>query len=635
MKDKHVDTILKLEESHQAILMNAMLKYMKSDTKSDIQFESELFETFNQAKNKVDDPGITGYIRKLENENEELIAKLNEITEKCNGLTISNKELQNELMRKVRIADPIVEAHNTREEELENAITTLNSQLNSVKGELEIQKKEFDEQKVKLQDEIFIANQKVLKLSGLEKLVEQQREQIEALQVMTEKETNAETKIEVYEVKIQELEKSKKEIIDECKKLTSDLYAERNEYKEIIENNKKIVDKLKKMELELVTTEDKKTYWEKRAKEAETKLHVLQEENDTLRLSATAGSLLSHEQELKYIRRIEKLEEQVELLVENNSSKLAAKVGELEGELEAVTTAKNKKEQELLLLIKQYNEVQKDHTDVLEQLECYKLDKSATIDMTREYVKVKKDKDALLKAIDDMNEQMNNLEKIKKECNELKSESKQTKEKHERLIKEKEELEQKMKGKNEESMELEKTIVRLEEKISILQEERKKTERLIKDVIQQSDSEREKRISEDVKDIEERYQTSLKLRDDEINSLKGKLKEQDVKVKRLTTKYDKEIKDLNDKLEQERKIAKEGILELSEMNKQQEAIFSTSIKEIEVAMNQLIQEKRNKSAMNIKSGLDKGPRLMHSRVESEFNFDPFPSHHSFMKDKDT
>eukprot|EP00826_Nyctotherus_ovalis_P049236 TRINITY_DN5923_c0_g3_i2.p1 TRINITY_DN5923_c0_g3~~TRINITY_DN5923_c0_g3_i2.p1 ORF type:complete len:583 (-),score=237.80 TRINITY_DN5923_c0_g3_i2:204-1952(-) len=485
VKEMHVDTILNLGETQQAILMDVMLKYVKPDNKAAMQFDPELAEPF---QTKEADSGLVAYITKLENENKELAAKLGEVTEKYSALTASNKQLQDEFMRKIRVADPIAEVHSAREEELENEASALKSQLNSVKGELETQRKEFEEQKVKLKDEIFIANQKVLKLSGLEKLVEQQREQIESLQVMTEEKTSAETKVEACEMKIQELEKSKKEIIDECKKLTSDFCAEKNEYKEIVKNGKKVAEKLKKMELELVTAEDKKSYWEKRTKEAEEKLRVMQEENDTLRLSATAGNLLSHEQELKYIKRIEKLEEQVELLVENSSSKLAAKVGELEEQLETTTTAKNKNEQEFLLLTKQHDELQKEHNDALEQLECYKLDKSSTIDMTQEYVKVKKDKDALMRAVDDMSKQMAGLEGLKRQLAEATAESRGMREKYERLRKEKEGAEQQMREKADKNMELEKSVVRLEEKISILQEERKKTEQLIKNVIQQSDS---------------------------------------------------------------------------------------------------------------------------------------------------
>lgn len=132
-----------------------------------------------------------------------------------------------------------------------------------------------------------------------------------------------------------------------------------------------------------------------------------------------------------------------------------------------------------------------------------------------------------------------------------------------------------------------------------------------------------------MKEVEERYQASLKAKEKEISSLKAKLKEEEEKAKTIVMKCSKEVKDLSDELEQERKVAKEGILELSEMNRQQEKMFSTSIKEIEAVMNQLIQEKRNKSAISMKRVFDKGgpDKILHSREESDFNFDPFPSHH--------
>eukprot|EP01022_Parablepharisma_sp_SALTPOND_P011387 TRINITY_DN1474_c0_g1_i1.p1 TRINITY_DN1474_c0_g1~~TRINITY_DN1474_c0_g1_i1.p1 ORF type:complete len:668 (-),score=162.10 TRINITY_DN1474_c0_g1_i1:48-2051(-) len=595
--------------------MDIMLKYMKCEEtrKSILTLEGELIESMQQQlKDKeLDRLSALEHVAKLEVENKELSKTLLEFDQKCKNCEKENQQLRvlmEDLAKKTAIAEPIIETDNTREKELENEVNNLLKQLNTAENELKTQKKVYEEEKARMQDELFIATQKAMKLSGLEKLVEQQRNQIETLKAVQEEQKNAVNKLELYEIKIQELEKNKKALVDECKKVASQLYSEKNENKTALENAKKARQKVAQMEEDIVALEEKKKYWEQRARQAEEKLKTATEENDTLRLSTSAGNLLTQEQELKYKQKIERLEEQITLMSENSNMKLATKVSDLEGKLDATIKAKNNAEQELVLLNQQHEELQKEHRKVLEELESYKMDKSATIDLTKEYQRIKKDRDTLLEIAAKTQDISAKFEALKKNHEKLEIEHKVTQEKLEQTLKERAEFGQQAKERKETNLDLEKKVARLEEKISILQEERKKSEAFVKEVMQRSDQvrfqirkkqEREKRITEEVKKEKERLEAAFGKKEDELRTLRLKVVNLQESEKALKAKYNKEIEVLTGQLEQEREVAKKGLAELSEMSKRQEKLFSSSIYEIEEFMNQLIIEKKGKSSTNV------------------------------------
>lgn len=64
-------------------------------------------------------------------------------------------------------------------------------------------------------------------------------------------------------------------------------------------------------------------------------------------------------------------------------------------------------------------------------------------------------------------------------------------------------------------------------------------------------------------------------------------------------KYNEKVEDMRKELEKERTTAKKGLLELAEISKRQEAMFSSSMVEIENFMNKLIEDKKLKTSTKL------------------------------------
>ncbi len=497
-KETFIDPILKLEESQQGILMNIMLKYVRSEEgrKSIMHLDSEVLESVQQQlKDKESDRlSILDQVAKLELENKEQSRTVAEMEKKLKASEHENQrlrglieELEKKGVAEQFVAGPVDESTPAHFRELEGEIAKLQKQLDQANEETKAREKTGAEEATKLRDELYMAQQRIAKLAATEKIVEQQRKQIETLESTQSEQMGLAGKVEAYEIKIQEIERNRKQLADEYTKLSTRFYEEVNRGKSNAEELHRVGTKISKMEEDMRGVEEKQRYWEQRAKDSEEKLKSATEENDSLRLTTSAGNLLSQEQELKYKDKIVRLEEQVTLLNDSSSVSLTKKVADLEARLETTNSQKARLEQDLLLLNKRHEELQKEHAANKEELESYKLDKSNTIDMTKECQRIKKDRDMLLEVAAKTQDIAAKYEELKKSHEKLLADLKSATEKFASATKERQELDtqlQQIKGAN---LELEKRSARQEEKIVLLQDERKKNEELIQDIIQRSD----------------------------------------------------------------------------------------------------------------------------------------------------
>ncbi len=508
-KDREIfiDPILQLEESHQGILMNIMMKYMKGEEgrKSMMQLENEILEGVQQQlKDKeADRASILDQVGKLEQENRDQSQSLADTEKKLKVAEHENQrlrglieELEKKSAQDVQVFEP---AEDPRVHELEAELSQLKKQLDQTNDECKAKLRDAESDKARINDELFIAQQKASKLAATEKLVEQQRTQIDTLESTQSEQSGIAGKLEACEIKVQDLERSKKQLADEYKKMSTQYYDEVNRGKSNADELKTFGIRFSKMEEEIRVVEQKQKYWEQRAKQAEEKLRACTEENDSFRLTASAGSLLSQEQELKYKERIARLEEQVSLLSESSSISLTKRVGDLEGRLESTNRQKAKLDQDILLLTKRYEELQKEHSVAKDELENYKLDRSSTLDITKEYQRVKKDRDMLLEVAAKTQDISMKYDSLKRAHDDILQEHKTAKEKLETMIKEKQETDKQLQHYKVVNLDLEKKGARQEEKVTILQEERKKGEKMIQEIIQRNDQEREKRVDAEVK----------------------------------------------------------------------------------------------------------------------------------------
>ena len=454
--EEYVDPMLTLEESQQTILMDIMVKYVRPEEgrKSALAVDAELIESMQQQlKDKeTDRKGVMEEVAKLEGENKEISKNLQEAEKKCKSLEKENQQLHSlmdELAKKTAAVEPMTGIDPAREHDLETDVAKLQTQVKTLSTDMSKQKKAYEMEKGQLKDELYIANQKAMKVAGLEKLVEQQRNQIEGLKAIIEEQKPVLNKIELYETQIQELEKNKQALVQECKAVTGKFYAEKNDNKFAQESAKKARDKSVKLEEDVATLDRNKKYWEQRAKQAEDKAKATMEENDHLRLSANAGNLLSLEQETKYKKKIEALEERVSLISENSNARLVARISELEGKLEAAKAVNIKLEQELALRNKQHDDLQKENKALSEELEGFRrIGKSHTVELNEDLYRIKKDRDTLLGLMAKANQDSANFEGLKKTHEELKTSSKALQEKYEIVCKENDEHELSMGTKN-------------------------------------------------------------------------------------------------------------------------------------------------------------------------------------------
>lgn len=483
-KDRSVDIILSMTEQHQTVMMEAMLKYMPAEgsRRKVLAHEYEVIDTLRQqVRNRErEKEEAFEHIEKLEEERKVMAAKLTEL-QLCNeNLEKENKQLHNDLVAKIKSSNICLDIDPSNEEELSTEIENLKSKLLEKENETSRLKKDLEDERHRLEDELFIANQKALKLPGLEKLVEQQKAKLEELQRVYEERRILEGRLEVYELNIQELEKNKVKLLEDCKKLNAQLYSERNEHKEILASAKRNSEKLVKFESDIQALENKKKYWEQRARQSEEELQEARVEVDSLRLAGNAGSLSTQEQELSYKRTIASLENQLMLIKRNSGDELIIKIKELEGQLEAMTGVHKRKEEEYDTLVEKHDELQKCYKDTLEQLETQKISNANNEMLHQEYVRVKKNRDELLELVASSKETTAKYDELRELFAKSIEDYQTVKEELEGAKKQKAESDNR-------TLEYEKESAKLNERIAVLLEELDKSEKLIENLLKQSE----------------------------------------------------------------------------------------------------------------------------------------------------
>ena len=477
MKETVVDTILKMEESHQTTLMNIMLKYItnENDRKKYLTYEYELIESLQQQLKvkETDRASAVEYLSKLEIENNNLVSKLNAVQKENKNLVNENEELHKELIKNIKIPNALVDIHKHREEELNNEVCCLNSKLDEVEKECQTKTRKLEEEKRRLQDELFIANQKALRLPTLENSLAQQKARTDKLLLALEERKKIDKRMELYAVKLQELEKEKDSIVAEYQKLQSQYYSEKAEHKQLTETNKKTLIKLKHLEDELAISQEHKNYWEQRAKQSEEDLKLAREQNET------SDNVETFQESIEHRNEIIQLESQVALLLKNDKNLLVERIKELEEKLKVAVAVQDKKTQELEATNKQYEELKIQYKKTEQQLQLIHPEISR---LQEENIRMKNENDTLSKLVSNAKGIASRFEEMKKNYVKTINDNKMMKGKIAEITTQITEIEKKAKEKMNASLEQEKNIMRLNEKISILQKDREESEKLINDL---------------------------------------------------------------------------------------------------------------------------------------------------------
>jgi len=484
MKEVTAESILNLNKKHQTTLMDIMLKYVKyEDKKTYSSFDPELLEALQQQlkERETERQQALEYISKLEQENKLLLADNTTLDDKVDSLTKEKQLLREELIKRTGAHDSNIEVHSSKEIELENEISYLTTQLNAANINLELQIKTNEGEQKKLKDKLEQAEQSLVKLQQLERQVAQQKIQIEELQGKRNQRKDLDNNVDLNTMKLQEKETKIKALSDECKKLKTELYLIRNDHKEALDKLKSLQEKFKAAEESSVVAQGKEKYWKNKATQLEEDIKALREKSEMFSGSMNEPSLEAQQLEMTYIEKIKSLEERIKELDKGSDAKLLAKVGELEGKLEVETSSKQKIEQQLAEISKRCEDIQKNYEETAKELEKHKL--SNNVNTSKEYAKIKKDRDVLLEMVSNTKDIANRFENLKKEYDKLLTDNKEKKETTEAAIKEKASLEKLIKEYIKKNTELERKLIRLDEKIALYQEKEKTNENLIKDLL--------------------------------------------------------------------------------------------------------------------------------------------------------
>ena len=506
--------------------MDTMLKYMNAETdrKKLLPLEYERIEALqNLLRDKeTDKTNAENFISKLETENKKIIDEFNEAQERIKKLEKENTELQENMIKKIKIPEIYINASSKNELQLNEQIDRLKDELEKIKSEFKEMKKSLEEEKAELNDKLYIANQKVVKLDSLEKIIRQQKKELEKLEGAEEDRKSMEKRLEIFEVDIQELNKNKQKMHEEYKKRISQLEEEKNKYKDAINSEKRNKNRIKELEEIIQSSNNNKKYWEEQCKELVENNKKLKEENDSLQSTASTKSLLLQEKVLSYKKEIEKLTNQF-LTSRPSSGKLESKVAELEGKIQAAVAYKNKKEKEIESLTTKFDNLQKEHNSAIGKLEdCKKCIKNP--DIVNALEKIMKEKDSLMEIASKEKETSKKYEETKIKLHKIIAENKVMKENIEEIKNQKIEVEKKLKDQIEKMIKIEKVekikkieiiedskkqksevanktkeqidkniehekeIIRLKEKIAVMQEEHNKTEKLFKELMKGSDA---------------------------------------------------------------------------------------------------------------------------------------------------
>lgn len=249
------------------------------------------------------------------------------------------------------------------------------------------------------------------------------------------------------EKQIFNLEKEKQEIMEKSKKLTGLLYSERNKIRKLEELLKASQEETKKMENQKVKEEEKRSDLEIKANQLKEEVARYKQENDSLKLMASAGNLLAQEKETKLTQEIIKLKEKLEMMSSSSNEDIKNHLLNVEAELARSNADKKKLEQEVILLqerVKAKNDaiLQHNPAELFESLKREFNNQNAYEVFKKEF---EKDKEAL------------NFE--------IKT-----------LICQKQSYEEEIRSLREENNSLSKKIVRINEKMMFLEEATKKQE---------------------------------------------------------------------------------------------------------------------------------------------------------------
>jgi len=508
-KEKFANTVIGLEQELQITFMNIILKYREKTDRNSILMDTGLIESLMEQLKQKDQEraNIISYLKSLEDKNVEMAKELEELNNKyVTAITEKEKQLVEvcEFNKGNNMTDSIIIGMQSKSD-LEEENAKIKSELSQVRKEIKEMRRIKDEEIEALKyclEELKRKNAK-----HIDPLTEQLKVKVEELVNENQSMTKELEMLEIVQEQVNKLKDENKRLEDNSRELLSGFYKE--------ENEKKYLElELKKQREQYLVLENKNKLIVEKHKFTEHQMKELQEAFETLKNEYEekegAHSLLSQRRETQNNEELAKLRLQVQQLQDAAQEDLKSEIVELKAKLKNTEEEKSKLEEELLQYNDKLNEAHKENQDLRIQVEMSMNDNEIVGTKMKELERVKKDKDTLLKAAKQAQDNLKELEEVKSLKEKLENENKNIMNElaiyKNNLINTKNELKQ-LKGTIKE---LHNEIIRKKERIEIMEKETPEKELKIEQVREQIEDELRKEYEEKLLKQKEALKDKLK-----------------------------------------------------------------------------------------------------------------------------
>ncbi len=461
--------------------MEMMLKYIVQDEEPERRMDRDLVESLQTQlhEREVERIGALEHIKQIEQDNVILNGKAKELVQALADKDSEIQQLRKEMeeMRRSSLNMDFVQ----REKELEGEIDSYKQEIKLLQAAAEEKERARQEEVGRIQDELFVLQEKIKKSSATEALATQQKKQIEDLLENEEIVKKEMDKIMSVEEQVKTLEKRNKELELDKKRLVEEYYGDKNKVMGIETEMKRLAENCAHAEKEEKRAEERAKFWEQKAKETEETLKTLREEGESFKLVQGAGCLLSQEKEANYQAEITKLRGQVSTLSAGTEEKVRLRLVELEAKLDVMGAEKQRLNQELMLAGQRSTALEKENEELHERIHGYELAQKEAAGVANNLQRAMKDRDLLLDVSKRAQNALAEQDRLRLEVAHLHEESIRGQSLLAKAASEKAELDQRARELTDKTIQLEKSLAREEEKMALMQEERRKLEAGFKD----------------------------------------------------------------------------------------------------------------------------------------------------------
>jgi len=395
-----------------------------------------------------------------------------------------------------------------REKYMEEEIESLTKELKAEKKAAEDLKKEKEEEIEKLRDELTETKKAIEYNENNLVTIEQLKKKIEELKEEKQISHDELKKNESLHVKLSNLEKEKK-LLDEANiKLNESVYKKKTEYRKLETELKNIQDENLNLKKEYKVLEEKLKFAERQVTSSEEALKNLKKETEEEVIHLSVDSELSLQKEIKYQTEISKLKadlEKLQAIAEDNSK---SRIAELEAIQKNLTGEISVLQDSLSRAKQRGSNLETENTDLKFQIDILKRGNEAIAENMKEYQRVKKDKDTLLELAKRAQDNLAELEELRKLTPELQKENGDLKNELNSQKQEKANIKEELKKANDIKALFEKELAKSSEKIRVLQEERLKSDEMLNAIQKGIDNNLVKNTEEEL----EKLKTTLKVK---------------------------------------------------------------------------------------------------------------------------